>query len=89
MLGVKKDALASKHLVYRLDTGKCVVIQDDLYSSIAKHVKTICLVVPCQLQTAASDMCTITHKILYSPTRVVLAGAVDQGFYNPITELKE
>ena len=66
-----------------------MVIQDDLYSGFAKHVKTICLEMPRQLQIIAWDMSTITDKILYSPTRVMLRGAVDQRFYNPITELKE
>ena len=85
----KKDALASKHLVHRLDTGKRVVIQNDLYSGFAKHVETICLQIARQLQIAASNMRTITDKILYPPTRVVLCVAVDQGFYDPITELRE
>jgi hypothetical protein len=30
-----------------------------------------------------------TDEILYSPTRVMLYSAVNQGLYDPITELKE
>ena len=85
----REDALASKHLVYRLSTRKRVVIQDDSHSRIAKHVETVCLGISRRFQIVASNMRTITYQILYSPTRVVLCDAVDQGFYNPITELRE
>jgi hypothetical protein len=30
----------------------------------------------------------ITDEIVYSPTRVVLCGAVNQGLYDPITKLR-
>jgi hypothetical protein len=47
----EKDALATKHLVFRLDTGKRVVIQDNLYSRFAKHVETVCLEIPRRFQS--------------------------------------
>lgn len=31
----------------------------------------------------------MADKILYSPARVVLRDGVDQGLYDPITELRE
>ena len=75
--GEENNALSSKHLVYRLDTRKSVVIQDDLYSRFAEHIKTLCLGIPRWFLIVASDMRTITDKIVYSPTGVVLCDAVD------------
>ena len=56
----KKDALASKHLVCYLDTGKRVMIQDGLYSRFAKHVETVCLDNPRRFQSY--DTCAGENK---------------------------
>ena len=63
----KKDALASKHLVYRLDTGKRVVIQDGLYSGFAKHVEAVCLEIPHQLQNCCIEYANNNRQDTLSP----------------------
>jgi hypothetical protein len=65
-----------------------VVIQDGMYSRFAKHVETVCLDPAVSFEVAPSVR-TIADQILHSPTRVMLCEAVNQGFYNPITELRE
>jgi hypothetical protein len=63
-----------------------VVIQDGLYSRFAKHVETVCLGILVSFEVAP-NVRTIADQILHSSTRVMLCEAVNQGLYNPITEL--
>ncbi len=65
-----------------------MVIQDGLYSRFAKHVETVCLDRAVSFEVAP-NVRTIADQILHSPTRVMLCEAVNQGLYNPITELRE
>jgi hypothetical protein len=64
------------------------MIQDGLYSRLAKHVETVCLQNPLGFRVAPRVRGK-TDQILYSPTRVMLCDAVNQGLYDPITELRE
>jgi hypothetical protein len=64
------------------------MIQDGLYSRFAKHVETVCLENPRRFQFAP-HVRGKTDQILYSPTRVMLYDAVNQGLYDPVTELRE
>jgi hypothetical protein len=64
------------------------MIQDGLYSRFAKHVETVCLENPRRFQSCAT-CAGETNQILYSPTRVMFRDAVNQGLYDPISELRE